>query len=247
VQFLKREMLAEAFQIEAPAALLSSGDGEIDPYQFTQSLFHAGQEQGLRLYHHTAVEAIRESPARVKLATSQGIVTARAAILCTGYAASEFLGTTPGELSTTYAVASEPGAAKTGWPSGCLLWETARPYFYARQSADHRLIIGGADTSGAFDHRNDGRLLEKMRSLTARLQRMFPDIVFEPAFVWAGTFAETKDGLPYIGKLPGRENLYAALGYGGNGITFGMIAAQLLTDLFLGQPNVDQAVFAFGR
>jgi len=47
--------------------------------------------------------------------------------------------------------------------------------------------------------------------------------------------------------LPGHERVYFALGYGGNGITFGMIAARLLTDLFLQRPNADAAVFCFER
>jgi glycine/D-amino acid oxidase-like deaminating enzyme len=41
--------------------------------------------------------------------------------------------------------------------------------------------------------------------------------------------------------------MYFALGYGGNGITFSMIAARLILDLYLGRPNQDAAVFAFDR
>jgi glycine/D-amino acid oxidase-like deaminating enzyme len=41
--------------------------------------------------------------------------------------------------------------------------------------------------------------------------------------------------------------VYFALGYGGNGITYSMIAARLLTDLFLQRPNDDAAVFCFER
>ena len=39
----------------------------------------------------------------------------------------------------------------------------------------------------------------------------------------------------------------SALGYGGNGITFSMIAARLITDLILQRPNDDAAVFRFDR
>ena len=152
-----------------------------------------------------------------------------------------------GKLHSTYAVASQPVATCDGWPQGCLLWETARPYFYARQTADGRALIGGGDTIFSDDHQRDGLLERKKRKLIARFETLFPAIQFEPAFAWAGTFGETKDGLAYIGQMPERPAAYFALGYGGNGITFSMVASRLITDLFLGVPNDDAAVFAFGR
>ena len=40
---------------------------------------------------------------------------------------------------------------------------------------------------------------------------------------------------------------YFALGYGGNGITFSVVAAQIIRDLFLGKGNSDAEIFRFGR
>jgi glycine/D-amino acid oxidase-like deaminating enzyme len=53
--------------------------------------------------------------------------------------------------------------------------------------------------------------------------------------------------LAYIGQPPGRPRAYFALGYGGNGITFSVIAGKLISDLFLGRPNPDADVFKFDR
>ena len=80
-----------------------------------------------------------------------------------------------------------------------------------------------------------------------RFKRLFPDIPFEPACGWAGTFGESPDGMPYIGQPPGRTNAYFAIGYGGNGITFSTIASRLISDLYLGRPNADAGVFGFDR
>ena len=137
----------------------------------------------------------------------------------------------PGTLLTTYVAVSQPLDSFANWPDGCLIWESARPYFYARQTPDGRVVIGGEDSSGTFDHENDPLLATKAATLSHRFEAMFPTLKFHPVFIWGGTFAETSDGLPYIGLLPGRERTYFALGYGGNGITFSMIAARLLTDL----------------
>jgi glycine/D-amino acid oxidase-like deaminating enzyme len=64
---------------------------------------------------------------------------------------------------------------------------------------------------------------------------------------WAGTFAETADGLPYIGTVPEFPHGYFALGYGGNGITFSLVAARIIRDAFTGRPNADAGLFGFER
>ncbi len=76
---------------------------------------------------------------------------------------------------------------------------------------------------------------------------MFPDLRIEPAYCWAGTFATTDDGLPFIGQVPEQPGIWFALGYGGNGITFSVIAAAILRDLLRGRDNADARLFSFER
>ena len=165
----------------------------------------------------------------------------------TGYESGQYLNQPKGNLNSTYALASEPRLEVPGWPEQCLIWETARPYFYARRTDDGRAVIGGGDTEFASDHQRDGLLERQAARLIRRFEQLFPQAHFTPANVWAGTFAETKDGLAYIGQPAGRPRAYFALGYGGNGITFSAIAARLISDLIAGRPNADAAVFRFGR
>ena len=83
--------------------------------------------------------------------------------------------------------------------------------------------------------------------MARQFAEMFPGIAFDVDWSWAGTFAETADGLPYIGVAPEFPNGYVALGYGANGIVFGYVAASLLLDLFLGRGNPDAELFRIGR
>ena len=69
----------------------------------------------------------------------------------------------------------------------------------------------------------------------------------EPEFAWSGVFGETEDSLPMIGRVPGRPNCLAAFGYGGNGITFSALAAQLLETELEGRPDPDAALYALDR
>jgi glycine/D-amino acid oxidase-like deaminating enzyme len=64
---------------------------------------------------------------------------------------------------------------------------------------------------------------------------------------WAGTFDTTSDGLPLIGPVPGQKGVYAAYGYGGNGITFSFLAAQLIGDLIAGKTSPLLGDFAIDR
>jgi glycine/D-amino acid oxidase-like deaminating enzyme len=83
--------------------------------------------------------------------------------------------------------------------------------------------------------------------LGERFRRLFPGTDLIPECAWGGVFAETKDGLAFIGQPPNRPRAYFALGYGGNGITFSAIASKLIADLYLGRPNPDAEVFRFSR
>jgi glycine/D-amino acid oxidase-like deaminating enzyme len=247
VELLDRAGLSAISSIPAVAAIRSHGDGQIDPYRLTQSLLQAALRSGLRAFSPVAMLETEEGVSTVQVRTSQGRITARRIVFATGYDSHRYLKQSLGSLHSTYAVAGEPVAAFPGWPEGSLIWETARPYFYARQTADSRAIIGGEDTMFSDDHERDALLERKASRLQERFQKLFPAIRFEPAYAWAGTFGESKDGLAYIGQPSDRPTAYFAIGYGGNGITFSMIAAKLITDLYFGRPNVDAPIFRFGR
>jgi glycine/D-amino acid oxidase-like deaminating enzyme len=248
VRWLETNELKELSGFCAFAAMLSKGDAEIDPYQFTQELLMAARLQGARLFAKTTIVAMEESARCVTLTDASGFkIQAQAAVLCTGYLAHELLEHAPGYLKTTYVVSALNVPKESLWPEGFLVWETARPYFYARQTSQGHILIGGGDTEGPADHQSAQMLSVKSIELTSRFRELFPHADLEPDYVWAGTFAETKDGMPYIGKAPKHERIYVALGYGGNGITFGVIAARLICDLFLRRPTPDESVFRFDR
>jgi glycine/D-amino acid oxidase-like deaminating enzyme len=57
----------------------------------------------------------------------------------------------------------------------------------------------------------------------------------------------TPDSLPYIGPHRRYPRHWFALGYGGNGMTFGSLAARLLLERWQGHVSRDHALFEFGR
>jgi glycine/D-amino acid oxidase-like deaminating enzyme len=247
VEYLTRRQLKDISSIDAAGAIRSRGDAQINPLKFTQSVISDALAKGLRAYGNTVVRDIDENPDAVLVKTDVPIIQAKWIVYAAGYRSEEHYCETKGSLCSTYAATSQPQLAIPGWPDESLIWETARPYFYARRTEDGRAMIGGADTAFSNDHDRDELVERKTEELVDRFHKLFPQANFVAEYAWGGTFAGTKDGLAYIGQVEDRPRAYFALGYGGNGITFSMIAAKLIADMLAGRANMDRDVFRFGR
>ncbi len=249
VEFLDERDIRDRFSFTGPAALLSPVAGELDAYRLTHKLLAEARATGLEVYDRTRVTAYTSKKDGVELRTDSGVrVRARRAVFATGYETPEFLDRKIVRLHSTFALATAPVARFDGWGEDrCLVWETARPYFYARTTRDGRVVMGGADRPFATAHNRHRLLARQTARLEDRFAKLFPAIPCDVDWRWGGTFGETRDGLPYIGSVRQFPNGYFALGYGGNGITFSWIAANLLLDRFLERPNRDAELFGFER
>ena len=236
------------FPFTAPAALLSYDAGEVDAYRLTHALLRHAIGNGLRCFDRTRVTAIEHGRRRSTLHTDRGPrVSAKKVVFATGYETRRYLRDPRVKFRTTYAIASEPLASFDGWTERCLIWETKRPYFYARTCEDARAMIGGADEDFINPDDHAELLPRKEAYLKRRFAKLFPTIEFETAYRWAGVFGETADGLPFIGDCTKVRNSYFAVGYGGNGITYSVLAGEIIRDLFLERPNPDAGLFCFDR
>lgn len=104
----------------------------------------------------------------------------------------------------------------------------------------------GAEDFSDEDLRN-GLLPRKAARIAAKLKAIFPHLDTTPEFAWTGSFGTTTTGLPYLGALPGKDRIFAVLGYGGNGITFSQIASEVVSTAILRREDTDAKLFAFGR
>ncbi len=246
---LKRRQLQAQFGLRYPGALYSPGCGQVDAMRLAQALLARHVRAGkLRVFQGTRISQIRSDAAGVQLRTAnRHTIRARHVIVATGYEAAP--GLEPGlvKLHSSYVIASQPLPSALLWKDRCLIWETARPYFYLRTTADNRILMGGEDEPFADPVRRDAKLAAKTRTLLRRFRRTFPQIPFEVNFAWTGTFGESQDGLPYIGAKTGAPRVLYALGYGGNGITFSQIAATILARICQGKRARDVELFRFDR
>ncbi len=248
VKWLKPEEIQEKFSFKAPAGILSEKAAETDAYRLTHALLQSVLQSGGQVYDKTEIKHIAYPQNRVVLTTSEGHrIEAKRLVIAAGYESQQYLKQQVETLNSTYAIVSEPLGKQKFWYENSLIWETARPYLYIRTTADNRLLIGGKDEAFYDPTKRDKLIAQKSKLLQKAFARKFPHLNFTIDFQWAGTFTGTKDGLPYIGATSERPNTYFALGFGGNGITFSQIAAELIRDLYLGKKNRDAEIFSFDR
>ncbi len=248
LEFYDAKAVRRHFPFSRPAALFSQDGGQVDPHHLTHGLLAAGKRVGLEVCDRTKLTRLEQTRSGVRITTQNACqITARRAVIAAGFEAKALLKGEAGTLKSTYALISEPLPAISGWHQQCLIWESGTPYLYLRTTSEGRVIVGGEDEDFVNAKRRDALISQKTRTLVKKFGRLFPDVPLEVAYAWAGTFAETKDGLAYIGVHPRFPHACFALGYGGNGITFSVIAAELIRDYFLGRTNRDAHIFRFGR
>jgi glycine/D-amino acid oxidase-like deaminating enzyme len=248
VEWLEAADVREKFSFDAPGALFSADGGEVDAYLLTHALLKNFQDAGHKVYNNTAINHIENTKQGVTLHTSNNqIVKAKKLIIACGYESLQYIPKKIAEINSTYALVSEPLTDEFFWHKKSLIWETATPYMYFRVVSENRILVGGRDDPFHHPHIHPSVISRKTAMLQKAFLKRMPHIPLVPDFSWAGAFASTKDGLPYIGSINERPNTFFALGFGGNGITFSVIAAEIIHDMILGKKNADANIFRFNR
>ena len=105
--------------------------------------------------------------------------------------------------------------------------------FNVQPRSTGQVLLGSSRQFGAETNEIDNSVVSKM---TSRAFEYMPKLRELAAVrLWTGFRPATPDNLPYIGKIPGFENVYAATGHEGLGITTSLGTAELLTDEILGR------------
>lgn len=249
VNYLDEAAVKKEFNFNAPGAILSGAGAQTNAYTFTHAILQNVKTKGSEIFDRTPVTKIDHHTKGVTLTTENGImIKAKKLVYATGYEAVKYIDQKIVDLHCTFACTSEQANEKaTFWKDDVLIWNTADPYLYMRSTKDRRILIGGRDEEFYSPAKRDHLLKGKIKQLVNDFNKVFPHIPFKPEFSWAGTFGATKDGLPFIGNYKKLSNSLFALGFGGNGITFSLIAAEILTDLVTGKKNADQQIFSFER
>jgi glycine/D-amino acid oxidase-like deaminating enzyme len=234
--------------VRGHGAIRTRGNAQLDPYKACVGLARAAAAAGAGIFERSAVTRIDRVRGRMRVRTRGGRIDAARVIIATGYATSAFRPLAGRfRLYRTYVLATPPLSASRRHDVGIgdvMVWDTSRPYHYARWTSDHRLLLGGGDRPVRRGNRFTAATGELRRDFETLLPAL-ADVEIQHA--WEGLFAMTPDSLPYIGPHRRYPGHLFALGYGGNGMTFGSLAARLLLEQWQGIRSPDHRLFTFGR
>lgn len=241
--FLDADTVGKRFGIAPRAALLSEGSYEVDPVRLTLGLLDRARSAGAAICFPADVTAIEQASEAMILRFDDGReLRARQAILATGYERSTWYLPPAFAVSSSYAIATPPATAPL-WREGALIWEASGPYLYARQTANGRIVAGGEDEDFDDARRRDALIGAKAGTIRAKLAAMLgrDDVPLDCA--WAAAFGSSPDGLPAIGRAANHEALWLASGFGGNGVSFAALGAELIAADLAGAADPDAALF----
>jgi gamma-glutamylputrescine oxidase len=211
------------------AALAHPPDGALHPARWVRRLGRLAAEAGADVREHSRAGALDEVDAdHVVVATDgygQGLLPALDA-----------------------AVTPTRGQVIVTQPLETLLYD--RPHYarhgldYWHQTPDRRLIVGGR-RDAALELETTAE--EGISDVVQReLEAFATDLVGEPVRVthrWAGIWGTTPDALPLVGRVPGHDRVWAALGYSGHGNVLGLAAGDLVARAILGEGRPELELF----
>lgn len=205
------------------------------------------RELGVKIYVASPVLGWRREGGRYRVRTPNGTVLARnIAIATAGYTAPSMAVQTrhrllpilSNSIVTRILTPAEREAAGIRVLSPLTDTRTLRHYY--RLLPDGRVQIG---TRGAITGRDAGdqRHLDGVR---AALGRKFPALAgIELDFSWWGWVDVSHDMMPRIVRPVAGENLFYAMGYGGNGVMYSAQAGRRLAQLVAGEALPELPIF----
>ncbi|MBX4908219.1 MULTISPECIES: FAD-dependent oxidoreductase [Rhizobium] len=232
--YLEHPDLFTQFELDRDGAIYSPGSAEADPLLLTWALIAMAIRRGAQPVS-ASVTALHSEGDRVTAETDGAyVIEARHVVLATGYSMPGLDMPKLHRTRSSWAFATVPQNPATFWRDRALLWEDSHPYLYMRTTADNRIVAGGEDDGTTDAAARDRKLPAKISAVQEKMKRLWPRVDTRIAHAWGGTFGETADGLPLIGPTPGMPHVFAAHGYGGNGITFSYLAAQMVGAMIAG-------------
>lgn len=247
VELIGAAEVEQRYGIRRRHAIVGFGNYSADPRAMAAAYLGLAAKRGARIHAHAEVTAVEPHKNGVTLRVGdRGEIRARHAIFATGYEMMKGVPRLGNRIMSTWVIATRPQPDAI-WPDAAMIWEASDPYLYIRTTPDGSVICGGEDEDIADADERDAKIAAKTKILTRKLGALLPALDPSPLFAWAGSFGNSPVGTPTVGRVPRMPNCYAAMGYGGNGITFSMMAAQMLRGLICGNGDPDSDLTGFRR
>ena len=249
IKWIEKEEILERYEFENTfGGILSSQGASVDAFHLAHELLAFNSKKGLRVYDKTEMDSVEVKKGFNLVTTkTRQKIKAQKIIYAIGYESALLIKEKFVDLKSTFAMVSEIDEKGSEKLNNTLFWNTSDPYLYMRTTSDGRVLIGGGDEDFRDPEKRDAMLDKKEKEILGDLKDLLPNYHFYTDFTWAGTFGETKDGLPYIGEHKDFPNSYFVLGFGGNGITFSVTGMEMASAFMKNKNHPLTEYFKFGR
>lgn len=214
------------------AAIEQPWDCAVQPVQLAQAVF---KRSGAELIGNNEMYGMEQvGPECVKVYTQKWIFRARKVLLCTNAYSVHIDPYFIGRVIPTRAqcLVTEPLNAPVMNTCGY----SDYGYMYYRMTFDNRLLVGGGrkQNKALENDTTDDRITTPVQStLEKYLRERFPDVTAPIHRRWAGIMGFSADGIPLVGKLPGKSDVGFAVGFTGHGLAMGAASAERAVNLLL--------------
>jgi glycine/D-amino acid oxidase-like deaminating enzyme len=190
--------------ISGRGAIRTHGSAQFDPYRACVGVLHAAVAAGAQVFERSHVRRIVTDRDRVRIWTRDGMLESERVVIATGYATSQFRPLAGRfRMYRTFVLATNPISTQERRELGLsdvMVWDTERPYHYARWTADHRLLLGGRDRLVRAGAQRRQQFAAAVDGVRAYFEMRLPAVsAIRTGFAWEGLFATTPDTLPFIG------------------------------------------------
>jgi glycine oxidase len=106
---------------------------------------------------------------------------------------------------------------------------------YLVPRGDGRILAGSTEEDAGFDKSTTAGAIADLVSFAARLVPRLADAQLEKS--WAGLRPGSPDGMPFLGAVPGFDNIFVAAGHFRAGLQLSPATALVMKELILNQPH----------
>ncbi len=229
---------------ELSAAYLVPDECQIRNPRHLKALMHACGNRGVEITPGAAADDFDIRAGRVRaIHTGIGVLAADQVCLTAG----SWSGSLARRLGVSAAIRPIRGQmillSSPKSTFGRILNEGSR---YLVPRGDGRVLVGSTEEDAGFDRSTTAGAISGLLEFAFSLVPELADATVERT--WAGLRPSTIDGLPYLGRMPGLDNVVIAAGHFRGGLQLSTGTALVMSQLLRGEePEVDLTPFRMDR
>lgn len=207
------------------------GQAQFDPFAYVTGLARSIASDTCRIYEDTRITAVEEG-GQCTVRTEHGEVRASQVIMATHTPKGLYMVHTNLGPYREYAVAA---TLKGGYPEPGIFWEMQEKEHYSMRTFDGpegKMLLVLGETHKVGQKTGNEECYDR---LEAFLRKRFD--VDRVVRKWSAQQYKPSDSIPYIGRTFGDHETYIATGFAADGLTYGTVAAVIISDSILGREN----------